>query len=89
MLPGSAVILSEKVVQEDEKLETLFVEHYHAFKRANGYSELEIDQKRKALENVLIPDTLTAHRERLAQAGFRSREVWFRYFNFISLIALK
>ena len=89
MLPGGALVLSEKVIQEDKQLETLFVEHYHAFKRANGYSELEINQKRKALENVLKPDTLSVHCERLVEAGFRGIEVWFRYFNFISLIALK
>lgn len=87
--PGGALILSEKIVLDDPRQQTLFTELHHAFKRAQGYSELEISQKRAALENVLIPEPLSVHLERLSRAGFSSCEVWFRYFNFLSLIALK
>jgi len=59
---------------------------YHDFKRANGYSDLEISQKRDALENVLIPDTIEVHRARLNAAGLKV-SVWFQCFNFISIIA--
>ena len=62
---------------------------HHAFKRANGYSELEISRKRSALENVLIPETLDFHRQRLAQAGFSRSDPWFQCFNFMSLVAVK
>ena len=67
----------------------MHTEMYHAFKRANGYSDLEISQKRSALENVLLADTLDQHRDRLKQAGFSSCEVWFQCFNFASMVALK
>jgi tRNA (cmo5U34)-methyltransferase len=89
MLPGGILILSEKLAFSDECQEALHTEMYHAFKKAQGYSDLEISQKRTALERVLIPETLAQHRERLRQAGFVSVEVWFQYFNFASLIALK
>ncbi|GHC19143.1 carboxy-S-adenosyl-L-methionine synthase CmoA [Aidingimonas halophila] len=87
--PGGILILSEKVVASDEQDNAWLVERYHDFKRANGYSELEISQKRTALENVLIPDTLNAHHARLSHAGFSRSLTWFQYLNFASIIAFK
>lgn len=89
LLPGGILILSEKLKFEDSAQQELQSAMHHAFKRANGYSELEISQKRTALENVLISETLSQHRERLRKAGFSSTEVWFQYFNFASMTALK
>ncbi|QJQ95246.1 MULTISPECIES: carboxy-S-adenosyl-L-methionine synthase CmoA [Halomonadaceae] len=87
--PGGVLVLSEKIVAPDEEENAWLVERYHDFKRANGYSDMEISQKRTALENVLMPDTLKAHRARLARAGFQRSHVWFQYLNFASLIAFK
>ncbi len=89
MQPGGVLVLSEKIRFEDEHLLQLNTELHHAFKRANGYSDLEIAQKRSALENVLIPETLRTHRDRLQRAGFASVDVWFQCFNFASLVAIK
>ncbi len=87
--PGGVLILSEKVCFDNSVLNELHIDMYHAFKSANGYSDLEISQKRTALENVLVPDTLTTHHERLMNAGFSHASVWFQCFNFASLIAIK
>ncbi len=87
--PGGVLVLSEKVTFEDPHLDALNIDLHHEFKRANGYSDLEIANKRSALENVLIPETLAAHRTRLADAGFESCDVWFQCFNFASLVAIK
>jgi len=89
LLPGGIMVLSEKLVFEDPHLDALNIELHHQFKRANGYSELEVARKRTALENVLLPETLNQHRQRIADAGFTSCDVWFQCFNFASLIALK
>jgi tRNA (cmo5U34)-methyltransferase len=89
LLPGGILILSEKLKFDDERQQELQTEMHHAFKKAQGYSDLEISQKRTALENVLIPETFVQHQERLRQVGFSSAEVWFQYFNFASIIALK
>jgi tRNA (cmo5U34)-methyltransferase len=89
LLPGGALILSEKVLFEPAELDDLLVTLHHDFKRANGYSELEISQKRTALENVLIPETVPQHQVRLRQAGFASTGLWFQAFNFVSLLAVK
>lgn len=87
--PGGILVLSEKVTFEDPHLDELNIALHEEFKRSNGYSELEIARKRTALENVLLPETLNTHRERLAAAGFNSCDVWFQCFNFASLVALK
>jgi tRNA (cmo5U34)-methyltransferase len=89
MLPGGLFLLSEKVIDEDPHMEELLVEPHHEHKRRNDYSQLEISQKRAALENVLIPETVAVHRKRLATAGFRHSSVWLRYFNFVSIVAIK
>ncbi|WP_136253129.1 carboxy-S-adenosyl-L-methionine synthase CmoA [Onishia niordana] len=87
--PGGVLVLSEKIVAEDEQENAWLVERYHDFKRANGYSDMEISQKRTALENVLVPDTLAAHHARLSRAGFPRSQTWFQYLNFASIIAFK
>lgn len=87
MVPGGVLILSEKLAFQDQEHDNLMIELHHHFKRANGYSELEVAQKRDAIENVLIPETLETHQVRLHEAGFRSANLWFQCFNFSSLIA--
>jgi tRNA (cmo5U34)-methyltransferase len=89
MLPGGLLIISEKIQFPDPALNELFIDLYHRFKETQGYSKLEISQKRAALENVLIPETLAAHRERLNGAGFHSVDTWFQCFNFASMVAFK
>jgi len=88
LLPGGALILSEKLRFEDEQQHALLTDLHVAFKRANGYSELEIAQKRSAIENVMLPDSLEQHRERLHAAGFSKVVPWFQCLNFASLVAL-
>lgn len=87
--PGGILVLSEKVVDEDAEMETLLFDLHHEHKRRNNYSAMEVARKRAALENVLIPETVTAHKERLAAAGFTNSAVWLRYFNFVSIIATR
>lgn len=89
LLPGGILILSEKVHFDNQPHQTLMTELYHNFKRVNGYSDLEIAQKRTALENVLRSDSIDTHRERLTQSGFSSADIWFQCFTFCSLIAIK
>lgn len=87
--PGGILILSEKIAFDEHAKQDFHIEAHHDFKRANGYSDLEISQKRSALEKVLIPETLASHQQRLKLAGFDFSELWFQCFNFISLVAIK
>jgi tRNA (cmo5U34)-methyltransferase len=67
----------------------LQVDFYYRFKRENGYSELEISQKREALENVLVPETVDAHHDRLSRCGFSGIDIWLKWFNFCSWIGTR
>jgi tRNA (cmo5U34)-methyltransferase len=87
--PNGVLILSEKLKFNDPRQQQLQAEMHHAFKKSQGYSDLEISQKRNALETVLIPETVQQHQQRLQQAGFNSIDIWFQYFNFASMTALK
>ena len=89
MNEGGLLVLSEKVIDENAHMEALLVELHHEHKRRNHYSALEIARKRAALEDVLVPETVAAHRARLERSGFRHTAVWLRYFNFVSIIAIR
>lgn len=86
---GGVLVLSEKISFDDFTVQTEMIALHEAFKRENGYDDLEIAQKRKALEKVLIPETLATHQARLAEAGFATSTIWLQCFNFASLIAVK
>ncbi len=89
MNTDGAFILSEKIVSTGSGEQETLTNLHHDFKRAMGYSDLEIAQKRSAIENVLIPNTLDTHKENLHAAGFSEVYLWFQCFNFVSLIAIK
>jgi tRNA (cmo5U34)-methyltransferase len=89
MIPGGVLLLMEKTVHKDTVFQDLHLDIYRQFKRENGYSDLEISQKRDALEKVLIPDTLDTHFKRLHGAGFTQVDVWLKWFNFSALMAVK
>ncbi len=89
MNSGAILILSEKIIFEDTELNERQISRYHNFKRLNGYSDIEISKKKDALENVLVPDTVETHKERLQSVGFKTADVWHQTFNFISIVAEK
>lgn len=84
-----AFILVEKITSSSGLFNRLFIKHYYDYKKQNGYSELEIAQKREALENVLIPYRLEENLALLKKAGFCTREVFFRWYNFCGIVAVK
>lgn len=89
MLPGAALVLSEKVRFDDADEERRMTQLYQGFKKTMGYSDLEIAQKRNALENVLVPDSIARHEDRLRRVGFGEIYCCFRGFNFVSWLAVK
>ncbi len=87
--PNGCLILVEKLIGEDSLFNRLFIKYYYEMKKNHGYSELEISQKREALENVLVPYKLLENREMLIRAGFRYCDVFFKWYNFCGIIAVK
>jgi len=86
---GGVLVLSEKVLLDDNLENDRMVQLYQAFKKTEGYSDLEISQKRTALENVLVSDQQSVHYRRLNEAGFGEIYQYFRAFNFVSYLAIK
>ena len=87
--PGGALILIEKILAEESRYNRDFINYYYNYKRRNNYSELEISQKREALENVLIPYKLSENISLLRDKGFAHCEVFFKWYNFAGIIAVK
>jgi tRNA (cmo5U34)-methyltransferase len=89
LVPGGMLLFSEKIIHPNQEMSDLQVDFYYRFKQENGYSELEISQKREALENVLVPETVEMHHERLHRCGFHCIDLWLKWFNFCSWICIK
>ena len=87
--PGGVLILVEKILAEDSSFNRDFIEYYYDYKRRNQYSEMEISQKREALENVLVPYKLSENISLLRDTGFSHCEVFFKWYNFAGLVAVK
>jgi tRNA (cmo5U34)-methyltransferase len=87
--PGGALIIIEKILAEDSLWNRDFIKYYYNMKRRNHYSEMEIAQKREALENVLIPYKLSENITLLREAGFANYEIFFKWYNFSGFIAKK
>ncbi|HAY45341.1 MAG TPA: carboxy-S-adenosyl-L-methionine synthase CmoA [Gammaproteobacteria bacterium] len=89
LVPGGVLIVSEKTLSSSDTHQELLAKLYHGFKSDQGYSDLEISQKRDALEAVLIPETMDHHLARLRTAGFDQVLPWYQAFSFVSLLATK
>ncbi|MBF7072889.1 carboxy-S-adenosyl-L-methionine synthase CmoA [Glaciecola sp. MH2013] len=87
--PGGIFIVSEKIKLANETMNAAIIDLHHDFKRDNGYSDLEISQKRSALESVMILDEFSTHEQRLKSAGFKEVSIWYQQFNFASFFAIK
>jgi len=89
MLPGGILLISEKLHSNHAPMQELITDLYYDFKKRNGYSELEISQKREALENVLITLTPFEQLKMLEDAGFQGSEMIFRWYNFSTYLGRK
>lgn len=83
------LLVSDKLLQSNTDISRTFIDKYYNMKRLNGYSDLEISQKREALENVLIPYTLEEETELFKECGFKGVDAFFSWYNFTSFICIK
>ena len=89
LLPKGILILSEKIQNQNDELNQIYTKFYQDLKKKNGYSKLEIRQKRESLENVLIPYSEDKNITLLKEVGFRQIDTFFKWYNFLSLLAIK
>ncbi len=87
--PQGALIMAEKVIEGDTLFNRLFIDNYYDMKRRHGYSDMEISQKREALENVLIPYRMEENRDLALRCGYTKFQEFFRWYNFAGMIAVK
>lgn len=87
--PDGCLLLSEKCLEDSADVSRLFAARHHALKERNGYSKLEIAEKRDALENVLIPFRVNENVEMLSEVGFNPVSIFFKCYNFASFLAVK
>lgn len=87
--PGGALILVEKVLGDNPLTNRLWIKLYYEMKRRNGYSDMEIAQKREALENVLIPYRVDENIEMLRRAGLPDTDIFFKWYNFTGFLSVK
>ena len=86
---NGCLVLVEKVLGEDSLFNRQFIKYYYDYKKRKGYSDIEITRKREALENVLIPYKLFENRDLLLRSGFRHVEIFFKWYNFCGVMAVK
>ncbi len=87
--PGGVLVISEKIHFEDSETQDHITKLHLDFKRENGYSELEIANKRQAIENVMITETKRMHIDRLKDCGFMQTSCYFQCLNFVSFLSVK
>ena len=87
--PGGILIISEKIHFDNAVTQNQITKLHMDFKKENGYSELEIANKRQAIENVLITETKEQHLNRLRDCGFVETSCFFQCLNFVSFLSVK
>lgn len=89
LIDKGCLIIVEKVLGNDSTFNRLFIKFYYDMKKRHGYSELEIARKREALENVLIPYRLEENRQLLIRNGFSYIDIFYKWYNFCGIVAMK
>ena len=86
---GGLLLLSEKIIEGDEKINNLLIDLHENFKLENLYTKEEIQNKKESIKNVLIEDEIITHQSRLSKSGFTKFGIWLQHFNFASFVAIK
>lgn len=82
-------IIVEKVLGETPSSQALLVDVYHNFKKDKGYSNDQIEEKRKSLQGVLVPLRASENELMLKDAGFTNVQRFWQCLNFAGWIASK
>ena len=84
-----AFVLVEKVNSSNILNQSIFTEMYYDFKIDNKLSHLHIINKAKSLRGVMTPLTEEENIRMLKKVGFKKIEVFFKWFNFSGILAIK
>lgn len=87
--PNGVLAVFEKIHFDDQKNQDKITKLHLDFKRANGYSDMEIAAKRQSIDNILITDNTKTHLERFKTSGFSQSFCYFQCLNFKAFLAVK
>lgn len=82
-------IVVEKVLGETPTSQGLLVDIYHNFKKDNGYTDEQVEEKRKSLQGVLVPLRGSENEAMLKDAGFSNVQRFWQCLNFAGWMATK
>ncbi|AVB11518.1 tRNA methyltransferase [Bacillus velezensis] len=86
---GSAYIIVEKIKGNNPFFNEMWIELYHEKKLENGLNEKQVMDKSRAIRGILKPLSLNENLKMLHQAGFKDADVFFKWCNFVGIIAVK
>lgn len=89
LVPGGALILFEKEVINDSRINEMIESCYLKFKLKNGFSVDEVLSKKFSLEGVMRPNTEHENNKMLTAAGFKHIETVMKYGEFHGYICIK
>jgi tRNA (cmo5U34)-methyltransferase len=89
LVHNGILLVSDRVSQGHTDISRIFMEYYYDYKRNRSYTDLEISQKREALENVLIPYSFQEGVKLFKGSGFSSVDIFFSWYNFTSFLCIK
>lgn len=84
-----AFVMVEKVKTNILDIHDMYNDLYYDFKRNQGLTDKEILDKNSSLRGVMKPTTLEANILMLQEVGFKKIDIFFKYNNFVGIIAVK
>jgi tRNA (cmo5U34)-methyltransferase len=89
LIEDGVLVVAEKVLTNSTHMNRFFIDLYYDFKKRNGYTDTEIQRKREALENMLIPYRVDENIEMFQRSGFKIVNLFFLWYNFAGFLCLK
>ncbi len=86
---GGSLIFVDKIRSSNSNFEDIFNQIYFDFKIANKLNHAQVLNKSKSIRSSMQLFELAEIDNFLTKSGFKKREVFFRWYNFIGIIAIK
>ena len=83
---NGSFIFCEKITYQNQEKADFFVEIYEDWK-LNHFSREEVEAKRESLKDVMQPLSLPQNIDLLNEAGFQELTVFFKWCNFVCILA--
>jgi len=86
---GGSLILVDKIRSSNSNFEDIFNQIYFDFKIENKLNAAQVLNKSKSIRGSMELFELSEIDKFLSKSGFKKKEVFFRWYNFVGIIAIK